>query len=131
MSHKDTKNATTSLGGLSRAFEASWVSLTVLCALCAFVVKGQALAQSPREVVASRAGWRPAVVNLKKGEPARLLLKTDDDEHCFAVDELRIEKRIVPGKATTLEVTADRAGNFAFYDCLNPEGKKGRLVVSE
>ena len=81
--------------------------------------------------MASRSGWRPAVINLKKGEPARLLLKTDDEERRFAVDELRVEKRIVPGKATTLEVTADRAGNFAFYDCLNPDSKKGRLVVSE
>ena len=92
---------------------------------------GRVFAEPPREVVASKAGWRPAVISLKKGEPARLALKTDDDEHCFAVDELRIEKRIVPGKATTLEVTADRPGTFAFYDCLNPEGKKGRLVVSE
>ena len=90
-----------------------------------------ASAQVPREIVASKAGWRPAVINIKKGEPARLLLKTEDDEHCFAVDELRIEKRIVPGKATPLEITADRSGNFAFYDCLNPDGRKGRLAVSE
>ena len=90
-----------------------------------------ASAQTVREVVASKTGWRPAVINLKKGEPVRLLLKTDDEEHCFAVDELRIEKRIVPGRATTLELTADRPGSFAFYDCLNPEGKKGRLAVSE
>ncbi len=89
------------------------------------------LAQPPREVVASKGGWRPPVINLKKGEPARLLLKTEDEEHCFAVDELRIEKRIVPGRATPLEFTPDRAGNFAFYDCLSPEGKKGRLAVTE
>jgi heme/copper-type cytochrome/quinol oxidase subunit 2 len=82
-------------------------------------------------VVVSKAGWRPAVINVKKGEPTRLLLKTEDDEHCFAIDELRIEKRIVPGKATPLELTADKAGNYAFYDCLNPEGRKGRLAVSE
>jgi hypothetical protein len=25
----------------------------------------------------------------------------------------------------------ERAGNFAFYDCLNPEGKKGRLAVTD
>ena len=108
----------------------SWVSRGLSCVLCALVAT-VAWAQSPREVVASKAGWRPAVINLKKGEPVRLLLKTEDEEHCFAVDELRIEKRIVPGKGTPLELTADRAGNFAFYDCLNPEGKKGRLAVSE
>ena len=88
-------------------------------------------AQAPREVLASKAGWRPAVINLKKGEAVRLLLKTEDEEHCFAVDELRIEKRIVPGRATSLEFTPDRAGNFAFYDCLSSEGKKGWLAVKE
>ena len=120
MNHKGTKDT-----------KVSRVSLGVLCVLWAFVVKGLVFAESPREVVASKAGWRPPIVNLKKGEPVRLLLKTDDEEHCFAVDELRIEKRIVPGKATTLDLTADRPGSFVFYDCLNPEGKKGRLVVSE
>ena len=89
------------------------------------------LAQSPREVLATEGGWRPPVVNAKKGEVVRLALKTEDEERCFAIDELRIEKRIVPGRATRLEFTPDRAGNFVFYDCLNPEGKKGRLAVTE
>jgi heme/copper-type cytochrome/quinol oxidase subunit 2 len=89
------------------------------------------IAQGPREVVATGGGWRPPVLNVKKGEVVRLSLKTDDEERCFAIDELRIEKRIVPGRATSLEFTPDRAGNFAFYDCLNPEGKKGRLAVTD
>jgi heme/copper-type cytochrome/quinol oxidase subunit 2 len=119
LSHQGTKDPTV-----------SWVFPGLLGVLCVLGAT-DAGAQPPREVVASKSGWRPAVINLKKGEPARLLLKTEDEEHCFAVDELRIEKRIVPGKSTPLELTADRAGNFAFYDCLNPEGKKGRLAVSE
>jgi heme/copper-type cytochrome/quinol oxidase subunit 2 len=89
------------------------------------------LAQTPREVVGTKAGWRPPVVNVKKGEVTRLVLKTDDEERCFAIDELRIEKRVVPGKSTVLEFTADRVGNFPFYDCLDPDGKKGRLAVTE
>ena len=120
MNHKGTKD--------TKVFG---IVLGVVGVLCAFVAGGRVRAESPREIVASKAGWHPPVINLKKGEPARFLLKTDDEEHCFAVDELRIEKRIVPGRATTLDLTADRAGSFAFYDCLNPEGKKGRLVVSE
>ncbi len=81
--------------------------------------------------MATRTGWRPPVLNAKKGEAVSLALKTDGEERCFAIDELRIEKRIVPGRATTLEFTPDRAGNFAYYDCLNPDGRKGRLAVSE
>ncbi len=105
--------------------------LCVLCALCVFVVKSNLLAQTAREVVATKSGWRPAVLNVKKGEGVRLSLKTEADERCFAIDELRIEKRIVPGRATPLEFTPDRAGSFTYYDCLEPEARKGRLLVSE
>jgi heme/copper-type cytochrome/quinol oxidase subunit 2 len=87
-------------------------------------------AQTDREIVISNAGFRPPVINVKKGEPTRLLLRSADGEHCFSLDALRIEKRVVPGKPTAVELTADRAGNFPFYDCLNPE-RKGRLAVSE
>jgi heme/copper-type cytochrome/quinol oxidase subunit 2 len=76
---------------------------------------------------------RPAVINLHKGEPARLILKSGDAEHCFAVDELRIEKRVRPGKTTTLDLTPDKAGTFPFYCCLEPDSasERGKLVVAE
>jgi heme/copper-type cytochrome/quinol oxidase subunit 2 len=95
------------------------------------VVKGNLFAQAAREVVATKTGWRPAVLNLKKGEVVRLILKTEAEERCFAIDELRIEKRIVPGRTTSLDLSPDRAGSFTYYDCLEPEARKGRLVVSE
>ena len=86
-----------------------------------------------QEVRASRTGFEPSVIRLRKGEPARLLLKTADVEHCFAVDELRIEKRITPGRTTTLDLTPDKAGSFPFYCCLEPDAAalKGKLVVTE
>lgn len=85
------------------------------------------------EVVASRAGFKPKLLKARKGESLRLLLKTADDEHCFALDALRVEKRIVPGRTTTLDLTPDRAGEFPFYCCLEPENEtlRGRLVVAE
>jgi plastocyanin len=93
----------------------------------------RAWAQDEIRVEATHAGFRPKAVNLRKGEGARLILTTADGEHCFAVDALRIEKRIVPGKATTLDLTVDRAGTFTFYCCLEPEREamRGRLVVTE
>jgi hypothetical protein len=45
--------------------------------------------------VASREGFRPRVVNVRKGQPVRLLLSSADGEHCFALDAFRIEKRVV------------------------------------
>ncbi len=54
-------------------------------------------------------------------------------EHCFALDALRIEKRILPGRSTPADITPDRVGSFPFHCCLEPgnEAQRGRLVVSE
>lgn len=92
-----------------------------------------AAAQGEIEVVASKAGFRPKMLSLEKGEAVRLVLTTADDEHCFAVDAFRVEKRIVPGRATRLDLTPDRAGTFVFHCCLEPdaEAQRGRLVVAE
>ena len=92
-----------------------------------------ASAQDSIEVTASRQGYRPATVRLKKGETVHINLKTADDEHCFAVDALRIEKRIEPGKVTAFDLTPDKAGSFSVYCCLEPdnEATRGRLVVAE
>jgi heme/copper-type cytochrome/quinol oxidase subunit 2 len=87
------------------------------------------------EIKASRHGFRPATVNLRKGEGVRIVLTSADGEHCFAVDGLRIEKRIVPGRATTFDFAPDRLGTFPFYCCLESgraaETERGELVVSE
>src|SRR5262249_13522264 len=90
-------------------------------------------AQDQLPVVASKGGFRPRVLNLHKGETFRLVLTTSDVEHCFAVDELRIEKRIVPGRATELDLTPDRAGTYRFYCCLEAgnETLHGRLSIGE
>ncbi len=103
-------------------------------ALAALVAAGApARAQDSLEVVVSRAGFRPKLVNLRKGETTRLLLKTADEEHCFAIDAFRVEKRVVPGKATSLDLTPDKAGSFPFHCCLEPQNEtlRGRVVVAE
>jgi heme/copper-type cytochrome/quinol oxidase subunit 2 len=89
--------------------------------------------QDELELIASRAGFRPKLLKLRKGDTARLLLKTADEEHCFALDAWRVEKRIAPGKTTSVELTPDRAGEFTFYCCLEPDNKalSGKLVVVE
>jgi heme/copper-type cytochrome/quinol oxidase subunit 2 len=73
------------------------------------------------------------VLTVRLGESLRLQLKTADEEHCFAIDELRVEKRIQPGRTTSLELTPDKAGRFRFYCCLEgpDSAERGSLVVSE
>jgi heme/copper-type cytochrome/quinol oxidase subunit 2 len=89
----------------------------------------------PVEIKASHRGFRPAKVGLRKGEAVRIVLTTADGEHCFAVDALRIEKRIVPGRATSFDITPDRVGTFPYHCCLESgpaaEVERGELTVSE
>jgi cytochrome c oxidase subunit 2 len=86
-------------------------------------------------VVVSRDGFQPREITVRKGETVRLAVKSADGEHCFAVDDLRIEKRVVPGRTTIVDVTPDKAGAFPFYCCLETgaaaEKQRGRLIVTE
>ena len=85
-------------------------------------------------VAVSGQGFRPDHIASRKGEPIRISLTTSDGEHCFALDAFRVEKRVVPGRPSVVDLTPDRAGTFPFYDCLadaGDKGKQGRLVVTE
>jgi plastocyanin len=102
--------------------------------LLAVVLFAASASAQEAEVVATKTGFKPKLLRLRKGDTTHLVLKSGDgQEHCFAVDELRIEKRIRAGKPTPLDVTPERAGSFAFYDCLAPEseGLRGKFVVAE
>src|SRR5512136_1571139 len=70
------------------------------------------------EVEASKRGFRPQRLNLRRGETVEVVLTAAEGEHCFAVDALRIEKRVVAGRATRFALTPGRPGVFAFYCCL-------------
>jgi len=87
------------------------------------------------DLVASEHGFEPRVINLRKGEPVRLRLTTADREHCFALDAYRVEKRILPGHATVVDLTPEKAGTFAFNCCIEEgaaaDKEHGRLVVVE
>jgi len=87
------------------------------------------------DVSVSRKGFEPSSLSLRRGETVRLVLTSADGEHCFAVDALRIEKRVVSGRATRVELTPERAGRFPFYCCLESgkqaEVERGELIVSE
>jgi cytochrome c oxidase subunit II len=95
-----------------------------------------ALAAGPSiDVKVSRRGFDPARIVLRRGETARLVLASVEGDHCFAVDALRIEKRVASGRPTRLELTPEKTGTFPFHCCLETgsqaEQEKGELVVSE
>src|SRR5579862_1874497 len=79
------------------------------------------------KLVASKEGFRPEVLTVRRGETLRILVTTADVEHCFALDAFRIEKRILPGKTVQVDVTPDKSGSFPFHCCLEegPQAIKG------
>jgi heme/copper-type cytochrome/quinol oxidase subunit 2 len=89
----------------------------------------------PQDVAVSRAGFVPTVIHARKGEAIHLRLTSKDQEHCFAIDAFRVEKRVVPGRTTAVDLAPDKAGTFPYYCCLETgaaaETERGRLVVAE
>ena len=89
----------------------------------------------PQDVVVSRSGFVPSVIQGRKGEAIHFRLTSRDEEHCFAIDAFRIEKRIVPGRTTAVDLTPEKAGTFPYYCCLETgaaaETERGRLVIAE
>ena len=89
----------------------------------------------PQDVVVSRSGFVPSVIQGRKGEAIHFRLTSRDQEHCFAIDAFRIEKRIVPGRTTAVDLTPDKSGTFPYYCCLETgaaaETERGRLVITE
>jgi hypothetical protein len=85
------------------------------------------------ELTISRSGFRPSRLEVRRGEAVRLTVKSADEEHCFALDAFRVEKRVLPARAVVVDLVPDKAGSFPFHDCLAPEGetRTGQLVVSE
>ncbi len=112
----------------SRTLRVALVSALLLPSTAALAVVEEQV-----EITLAASGVRPKVVRLRKGEAARLVLRSADVEHCFAVDELRIEKRVKAGGSSSVDVLPERAGRFDFYSCLDPDdaAARGQIIVSE
>jgi plastocyanin len=111
------------------------LALVLATTAVALVAAAPARGGASLEVKASKHGFEPAQITVRRGESVSIVLSSADDEHCFAIDALRIEKRIVPGRTTTLELTPDRTGVFPFYCCLESGAaagvERGQLSVTE
>lgn len=116
-------------------------AIIVLLALCATAAGAWAGQEKPGgevaktiEVTASRYKFEPATITVAQGDTVRLLLRSADRTHAFAIKPFRV-KALIPraGEAITVEFVADRAGSFAFtcaeYCGTGHAGMKGKLVV--
>jgi cytochrome c oxidase subunit 2 len=85
------------------------------------------------QVTAKKYEFDPSTITVKKGEHVKLTITAIDHDHGFKLEAFQIDKLLKKGRATTIEFTADKAGNFPFH-CSHFCGMgharmKGQLVV--
>jgi cytochrome c oxidase subunit 2 len=87
------------------------------------------------QILCKKSTYTPNQITVKKGEKVRLILKSIDVTHGFAIDELDIATEVAPGPPKVIEFTPERAGRFEFY-CVVRCGKdhlkmRGVLIVQD
>jgi heme/copper-type cytochrome/quinol oxidase subunit 2 len=102
----------------------------------AFLFSASLVLAAPDDRVAlviSRDAFTPESLQARRGEVLKLRVSSADEEHCFALDEFRIEKRVRPGRPVTVDIMPDHTGTFAFHCCLEAaaDAPRGRLIVSD
>ncbi len=85
------------------------------------------------DMTARQWAFEPSTIRVKEGDRVRLNIKNEDVTHGFAIFEFDVNERLLPGKTTTIEFTADKKGEYTFF-CSVTCGKghrdmKGKLIV--
>jgi heme/copper-type cytochrome/quinol oxidase subunit 2 len=85
------------------------------------------------EILCHKSYFSPDTITVTRGVKVRLVLRSEDVTHGFAIDEYGIAREIPAGPPTIIEFTAERSGSFPFY-CVVRCGKdhlkmRGTLTV--
>lgn len=97
---------------------------------------GQAHAAEPLEVriTARQSEFKPGTITVRKGEPVRLLLVSEDADHTFVIDDFGIARALPANREVVVELTPHREGRFRFrcssYLEEGHEQMSGELVVA-
>jgi cytochrome c oxidase subunit 2 len=70
--------------------------------------------ETPRriEITASKFAFTPSTLNLKKGQPVVLVLKSSDVAHGLRFRELNLDLKAGKGETSELSFTPDKTGDF-------------------
>lgn len=85
------------------------------------------------EITAKKWSFDPAVITVKDGDGVKLIIKSTDVAHGFAISEYGINQVVNSNETAVIEFTADKKGEFNFF-CNVPCGSghksmKGKLIV--
>src|SRR4029079_16028491 len=65
------------------------------------------------EVIASRYAFEPATIQVNAGEPVRIVIRSPDGVHGFAIPALKVDAQVPKGGAAVkVEFTAPPAGRY-------------------
>jgi cytochrome c oxidase subunit 2 len=105
---------------MRRMICSAWIMAAAL-AVSTIVANAQ---QAPRtiEIHAKRFSFQPSEITLKKGEPVKLELTSDDVPHSLLIESLHVNGTMTKGHVTEVLVTPEQAGDF--------KGKCGRFCGS-
>jgi cytochrome c oxidase subunit 2 len=118
---------------------------TVLCRICvadsagnlAPTTSAQTTPPQPIEVhiTARRFEFDPRIVTVRKGQPAKLTITSEDVDHGFAIQEFGINIKVPAKQTKVVEFTPDRAGHFQIrctvYCGEDHENMAAELVVED
>lgn len=82
---------------------------------------------------ARRFSFSPDTIIVNQGDKLKIIAKSTDVTHGFALDGFNIDNRIEPAKKNIIEFIADKKGEFTFrcsvYCGSGHENMRGKLVV--
>jgi cytochrome c oxidase subunit II len=89
-----------------------WLAFMVLCLLSTASLVAQS---APRtiDVHVKRFAFVPDEITIKKGEPVTIVLTSDDVTHSLVVKGLNVNSEVSKGTPVKINITADKAGDFA------------------
>ena len=86
------------------------------------------------EIIAKKFEFVPREIRVKRGETVVLRFTAPEVPMGFSLPDFAVRADIVPGKVTTLRLTPDKTGSFAFlcdvFCGAGHEDMNGTLIVS-
>jgi cytochrome c oxidase subunit 2 len=112
-------------------------SAFAMCLAAASPVAAQTPPSGVHEITMTAKNYEfdPGIITVKKGEKVRLIITATDRDHGIKIQGYDIDQELKKGDPTTIEFTADKAGEFEFkcsvFCGMGNRKMKGKLVVEE
>lgn len=94
---------------------AAFVPIGIACLAISFALRPTPSSADPVhevQVVAKQFTFEPALIEVTAGEPVRLVIRSADRVHGFAIRDLKIDVQVPRSGSAVVEFTAPRPGRY-------------------